>query len=135
MNIIHTCTLIEKSEPTGPYEPYTPMVDGRVAGPRGHVHIIFGDVNMDETPGILDILKEKENTKVTFFTHTDKMDKEGVPELMKRIIEEVRYVVMSLEVSTLQQYLKKYISCVLFFQSKTSIHIAGPYHWKYGSFQ
>lgn len=31
MNIIHTCTLIEKSEPTGPYEPYTPMVDGRVA--------------------------------------------------------------------------------------------------------
>lgn len=49
---------------------------------------------MDETPGILDVLKEKENTKVTFFTHTDKMDKEGVPELMKRIIEEVRcYIV------------------------------------------
>ena len=49
---------------------------------------------MDETPGILDILQEKENIKVTFFAHTDKMDKEGVPELMKRIIEEVRcYIV------------------------------------------
>ena len=103
-DIIHSCTLIEKSEPTGPYEPYTPMVDGRVDGPRGHVHIIFGDVNMDETPGILDILQEKENTKVTFFTHTDKMDKEGVPELMKRIIDEVRCY-MSLDVSTLLQYL------------------------------
>lgn len=79
-DVINTCTLAEKPEPTGPYQAYSG--DTKVA----HAHIIFGDISPDETESILNTLKTRD-TKATFFTHSDRITNETKP-LVQRMIDE-----------------------------------------------
>jgi peptidoglycan/xylan/chitin deacetylase (PgdA/CDA1 family) len=79
-DVVNTCTLVDKPEPTGPYQAYSG--DTKVA----HAHIIFGDISPDETGLILDTLA-KRNTKATFFTHSDRINDETKP-LLQRMIDE-----------------------------------------------
>eukprot|EP00984_Skeletonema_dohrnii_P006559 scaffold2351_cov84-Skeletonema_dohrnii-CCMP3373.AAC.19 len=80
-DVIHSCNLAEKPEPTGPYQAYSG--DTKVA----HTHIIFGDITpADEVESILNTLKAR-NTKASFFMHTDKIDDETKP-LLQRMVDE-----------------------------------------------
>lgn len=78
--VINTCTLVDKPEPTGPYEQYTGYTKA------AHAHIIFQGMS-DETEQILDILQSRNNTKVTFFMHSDQITAEKKP-LVQRMINE-----------------------------------------------
>ena len=80
-DVVYSCTLAEKPEPTGPYEAYSG--DTKVA----HAHLLFEDItDTDEVNSILDYLMER-NTKATFFTHTDILTDDIKPTL-QRIVDE-----------------------------------------------
>jgi len=80
-DVVHSCNLAEKPEPTGPYQAYSG--DTKVA----HTHIIFEDITpADEVESILNTLKAR-NTKASFFMHTDKIDDETKP-LLQRMVDE-----------------------------------------------
>ena len=76
--VVNTCNLVDKPQPTGPYQPYS----GDTKAAR--THIIFGNIPDNEQEQILDILK-KRNTTATFFTHTDAITDETLP-VLKRIV-------------------------------------------------
>ena len=73
-DIVNTCVLVDKPEP-GPYEIYSGKTDWSYA------HLIFGDIDDNDTAmAVLDVLKEK-NTKASFFLHTDHINDENRPAL------------------------------------------------------
>jgi len=76
-DIVNTCVLVDKPEPTGPYEIYSGKTDWSYA------HLIFGDIDDNDTAmAVLDVLKEK-NTKASFFLHTDHINDENRPALQR----------------------------------------------------
>lgn len=74
-NFVNTCVLVDKPEPTGPYEIYSGKIDWSYA------HLIFRDIDDNDTAmAVLDVLEEK-NTKASFFLHTDYINDENRPAL------------------------------------------------------
>jgi peptidoglycan/xylan/chitin deacetylase (PgdA/CDA1 family) len=73
--IVNTCKLVDKKQPTGPYAPYTGETKA------AHAHLMFRD--MDQK--VLDVLKSFNNTKATFVIHSDKITDETLP-LLQNIV-------------------------------------------------
>ena len=82
-DVVRSCTLAEKPEPTGPYQAYSD--DIKVA----HTQLIFEFEDItpsDEVGSILDYLKER-NAKATFFMHTDRITNETKTTLQRMVDE------------------------------------------------
>eukprot|EP00986_Skeletonema_menzelii_P010432 scaffold5070_cov145-Skeletonema_menzelii.AAC.2 len=80
-DVVRSCTLAEKPEPTGPYQAYSD--DIKVA----HTQLIFEFEDItpsDEVGSILDYLKER-NAKATFFMHTDRITNETKTTLQRMV--------------------------------------------------
>ena len=66
-DIVNTCVLVDKPEPTGSYEIYSGKTDWSYA------HLIFRDIDDNDTAmAVLDVLEEKD-TKASFIPITSIM--------------------------------------------------------------
>ena len=78
--IVNTCKLVDKKQPTGPYAPYTGETKA------AHAHLTFrGDMDQKAYQKVLDVLKSFNNTKATFVILSDQITDETLP-LLQNIV-------------------------------------------------